>query len=97
MMSNMTHRLDTISDGFSIDPATNTQDIRRQPLANGDPASVPPSRAQEAPHGPEALADALKGALDNYRRSIEFSIKAQVASTSSTATMRTFNSLMKGS
>ena len=96
MMSTMTHRLDTIASGLRADPATDANEARRQVLFSGDPASAPPDQ-DAAPKSQKSLSAALDGALDSYRSSIVFSVEAQVASTGSTSSTKTFNDLMKGS
>ena len=96
MMSSITHRLDNIALGLRADPSAQSDAARQHVLFPGDPASAPLSEAVH-PKPQQSLTDALDRALDSYRNSVVFSVQAEVASTGSTSSTKTFNELMKGS
>ncbi len=97
MMSNMVQRLDSIAAGLRPDPVGGAESVHLHTLSAGDPASAPPPQDTKGTGGPESINETLDKALESYRRSVVFSVEAQVASTASTSTTKTFNSLMKGS
>jgi hypothetical protein len=90
-------RLDAIAQNLRPEPVTDVQAVGRGALLAGDPASASPPAAGVTPDSHTSLRDEVNGLLDDYRRTVSFSIQAQVTATGSTTTTKTFNQLMRGS
>jgi hypothetical protein len=97
ILSSAANRLDEIARGLRADPVIEAQDLRNNPLIPGDPASASPPAAAVPSGAHTSLTDETGIVLENYRHLVTFSIRAQVATTGSTTTTKTFNQLMKGS
>jgi hypothetical protein len=96
MMSTMVNRLDDIYRNLRVDPVTEAHEARLGPLVAGDPASVPSPEPPAPPDSHASLVEVAYGLLDNYRHMVAFQIQAEMVSSCSTASTKTFNGLLKG-